>query len=259
MRSFIEATSFKIDKNPDWKLLEDLYNKNYLFFNGLKTEVIPKKIHQIWLGGEIPSKYNRLINLWKEKNPNWEFKLWNDNDVKKMKLINQKLFNASNNFGFKSDVLRYEILYEHGGLYVDTDFQCIKSFDDLTYLDFFTGGGYSTFPHAYNGLIASKPKHELMLNVINVLKEKENLDTKMGFDKILKFTGPDFFSNIFLSYIKKNTVDKIISFPRLFFYALPPGIRKEIRNENNDVLKKISSYTTDISYCLHLWHTSWQK
>jgi mannosyltransferase OCH1-like enzyme len=260
MNSFFNNLDFKIDGNPLWSVLEKYYNDYYLNNNNKNIETIPKIIHQIWLGSKIPAKYNRITNTWKEKNPDWEYKLWTDDDVSKINLVNNKIYNLSNNYGIKSDILRTEILYQFGGLYVDTDFECIKSFNDLTYLDFFTGNGYSKFPHVYNGLMACKPKHQLMLDYINGIKEKENTNLNVGFGDMLKIAGPDYFSDVFFNYIKKKNIDdKIVVFPRLFFYSVPPGIRREIR-EDNEISRKLTySYLNNNSYCIHLWHTSWQK
>jgi mannosyltransferase OCH1-like enzyme len=240
-----------------WKNAELNFNKHYLECSNKGVENIPKIIHQIWLGGKFPDKYQDLSNSWLDKNPNWKFKLWTDDDLEEFGLVNIKQFNDAPNLGMKSDIFRYEILYRYGGLYIDTDFQCLKSFDDLVYLELFTGTGHMDTPDMFNGLIACKPKHNIMKLLIDGIS---SIDTNIkDFNKILYTTGPKYFSKLFFEYIKKNPNDKVVLFPTKFFYSLPATMRFAVR-DNLDVRKRlVDEHLTDESYCVHLWYTSWQK
>src|ERR1035437_13952 len=137
MSEYIKYVNYKMNNHPDWKLLENLYEKNYENYLDKSLESIPKLIHQIWIGGKIPDKFKRLSETWIEKNPTWTYRLWGNDDVKDLNLVNKILYDRASNVGIKSDILRYEILYTFGGISVDTDFECIKSFDDLIFLSFF--------------------------------------------------------------------------------------------------------------------------
>lgn len=262
MGIYREHNDFKIDSNPLWESYEYYYQK---YLNNRKNGVnyqhnIPKKIHQIWLGGKIPSKFETLTKTWSELNFDWEYKLWTDDNID-FKLINEKIYNKSRNLGVKSDILRYEILYNYGGVYVDTDFQCIKSFNDFIGLDFFSGGGYSKFPHIYNGLFGCKPKYQLLLDVIDGIKKKENIDTnKIVGGEILKLAGPDFFSEIFFEFLRKNNnPENIVLFPRKYFYSFPPDQRKKTVNiGDKDREFALSFIDKELSYAIHYWSTSWK-
>ena len=71
-----------------------------------KNEEIPKIIHQIWLGDKPkPEYYQRLKKTWLFYNPEYQYILWDDKKVEKLKLINQRLFNNIKNPGAKSDIL----------------------------------------------------------------------------------------------------------------------------------------------------------
>lgn len=63
-------------------------------------------------------------------NPGWQYVLWTENNLPPM--INRRVFD---DFGraymAKADVLRYEVLFRFGGVYVDADQLCLRSFDDL--------------------------------------------------------------------------------------------------------------------------------
>ncbi len=94
------------------------------------AESIPKVIHQIWLGPKpIPQQFLEWSDTWRQHHPEWEYKLWREADiadlVPEMKM--PELFELKGvNPGVSSDVLRYEIMRQCGGMYVDFDFQCLR-------------------------------------------------------------------------------------------------------------------------------------
>ena len=108
-----------------------------------------KKIHQIWLQGEddIPAKYKFNINETIRLNPDWEYKLWDDDSLEKecMK-YGKKCFERYISYKHlhqKVDLGRYVVLYNEGGISVDMDARALKSFNNI--------------PHLYeNKLIVSK-------------------------------------------------------------------------------------------------------
>ena len=57
--------------------------------------------------------------------PDWEYKLWTDETVKEITLINQELFDKAKNYGEKSDILKWELVYRFGGVYIDTDMEAL--------------------------------------------------------------------------------------------------------------------------------------
>ena len=213
-----------------------------------KEPRIPKIIHQIWLGGRMPSVFKPLIETWLKNHPSWQYKLWTDADIESFHLENQELYNAAKNYGQRSDILRYEILYRYGGLYIDVDFKCIKPFDLLHHCyDFYTGLFDIATGTAANGLIGCAPDHPIMKEMIKSLKtiskESEYLD-------IIKLTGPDFFTNIFLKTYEQSP-GRAIVFPCTFFYPSPntaqfAGIIKQ------------SKYIQPESLAIHFWACSWQ-
>ena len=181
--------------------------------------------------------------------------LADDDDVEKFGMQNIDNYNRTNNLGSKSDIFRYEILYRYGGLYIDTDFECLKSFNDLTHLDFFTGTGHIDSPVVFNGLIACKPKH----NIIKKLIDDISVISTNDFNKIMDITGPIYFSNILFDYIRTHPNEKIVVFPTIFFYAFPAVHRQSVRSDDVVSQNLVKQFCIEESYCVHLWYTSWQK
>ena len=69
----IETSLFDIDfanSNADWAMIKDAYEKN-LAHNSDDCK-IPKIIHFIWLGSELPEKYESIIDGWRKHNPDFE-------------------------------------------------------------------------------------------------------------------------------------------------------------------------------------------
>ena len=106
--------------------------------------IVPLKIHFIWLGSFIPDKYMNNILTYKQNNKHYEINLWTDNekmtsshaikgihirDIGTLQFLNRDFFDAELNYGYKSDLLRYEIIYQEGGIYTDTDCVSLKPFD----------------------------------------------------------------------------------------------------------------------------------
>lgn len=89
--------------------------------------MIPKIIHQIWLGPKSPP-WN-LMNTWRQNHPDWAYYLWRDSN--RPILTAEKQFNRITSYTMKSDILRYELMFKYGGMYVDCDVLCLKPFDHL--------------------------------------------------------------------------------------------------------------------------------
>jgi inositol phosphorylceramide mannosyltransferase catalytic subunit len=238
------------ERSPEWKMLKELYILNYMhnYNRTVNTEfTIPKKIHQIWLGGPLPDKYLEFTKSWKKFHPNWEYHLWTGKDVDGLLSLGRNSYDVATNYGMKSDILRYEILYKYGGIYVDTDFECMKAFDGLLNLRFFTGVGYDTIMQLYIGLIACVPGHPIIFNCLQNMKTKY---TGTKGSVICNETGANYFTRMFVDNIKNHNGYGVVAFPTDFFYPYP----NNIRGEGNPY-----EYATENTYAIHHWAVSWSN
>lgn len=93
---------------------------------------IPKKIHYIWLGGkELPREFKENIDTWKKYNPDYEVIEWNEDNYDFWKNEYAREAIEARSYGFASNYARLDIIYNEGGIYLDTDVKAIKSFDCL--------------------------------------------------------------------------------------------------------------------------------
>lgn len=94
--------------------------------------MIPKIIHQIWVGDlPIPEKSVEFIKNIKTLHPEYEYRLWNNDDLTPLNFSNILYINKASSNAQKADMMRYEILYRFGGIYLDIDFELFKSIDGL--------------------------------------------------------------------------------------------------------------------------------
>lgn len=94
--------------------------------------MIPKKIHYCWFGrGELTAKSKKCIESWKKYCPDYEIIEWNeDNFDIYQNEYTKKVYNEKK-YAFLSDYVRLKVVYEYGGIYLDTDVEIIKPLDNL--------------------------------------------------------------------------------------------------------------------------------
>lgn len=215
------------------KKLEDLYNKNH--FSKTQRSDIPKifkVIHQIWIGPKpFPEVCKKLGNNWKKFHPTWEYRLWTNDSIdevlSQMSLEHRELYDQADDWRGKGDILRYHILYLHGGLYVDMDSLCLASFEEIHhYYDFYTGISHNNNWREEilnNATISCSPGHPIMKHVIDNIKKDTTKQwcyvhgvlyfTKAVLDILFEALGVNiaFPSNVFYPY-KLNKYDHSLNF-----------------------------------------------
>lgn len=94
--------------------------------------MIPKMIHYCWYGNkEKPVKFQKYMKTWRKMGGGYEVIEWNETncDLQCNNYIKKAV--EYKNWAFVSDYFRLRALYEFGGIYLDTDVEVYKSFDDL--------------------------------------------------------------------------------------------------------------------------------
>ena len=102
--------------------------------------MIPKLIHLCWLSGDpYPPKIRYCIDSWKKYLPDYEIMLWDTSrfDVNAIPWTRQAF--EKKKYAFAADYIRLYAVYNYGGIYLDSDVEVIKSFDDLLNLPYFAG------------------------------------------------------------------------------------------------------------------------
>lgn len=124
--------------------------------------MIPKIIHYCWCGpNEMPEDDKKRIEKWKEVCPDYKIIEWNEHnyDFHKNKYMDDAY--KAKKWGFVPDYARYDIIYQYGGVYLDTDVELIKNLDELLKNDVFFG--FETPEFVASGLgFGAIPQSELI-------------------------------------------------------------------------------------------------
>lgn len=248
--SFPQATAVTkrvigIDGDELMRCFKSLYDQNNLSRIKPSNQLrIPKIIHHVWLGSEVPDEFKAFMQSWIDMHmEGWQYYLWTDEEVAKIKLYNQKFYDAVDNYGVKSDIVKWEVVYRYGGVYVDTDFECLKPLDILHYTyDFYTGIQPldTQFLQLGAALFGAVPGHPILKHCIETIKDDwhhKGAPTK---------TGPVHFTKSFFAVAgKTGFID--IAFPAYYFY--PQGCQERALLYEEWVRKG--------AYAIHHWAKSW--
>jgi len=98
------------------------------------TPLIPPVIHYIWFGGEpIPANLQLCVNSWYEKCPEYRIIKWDESNYDINKNAYTKYCHDHKKWEYLSDYARIDVLFENGGIYLDTDVEIIRNIDDLRF------------------------------------------------------------------------------------------------------------------------------
>ena len=94
--------------------------------------MIPKKIHYCWFGrNPKPKLAEKCIASWRKYCPDYEIIEWNEDNFDVGMNAYTKTAYEEKKYAFLTDYARLLIVYEHGGIYFDTDVELLKPIDDL--------------------------------------------------------------------------------------------------------------------------------
>lgn len=94
---------------------------------------IVKKIHYCWLGSRLPDSVRKQVDSWRRLCPDYEFLEWNDGNVDYPDDPLWKHFCKEKRWGFASDIVRLDKVYQHGGFYLDCDVVMKRPLDQIPF------------------------------------------------------------------------------------------------------------------------------
>lgn len=207
--------------------------------------MIPKKIHYCWFGrNEMPQLALDCIASWHKYMPDWEYKLWNEDnfDINAVPYVKEAY--EAKKYAFVSDYVRLYALYKEGGVYLDVDFEVYKSFDSLLHWEAFAGFEGSKYSPLMMGVLASKPYGLWVKEQLGHYQERHfmNEDGSLDLTTNVKFVSERMREQGFVQNGVEQDYKDLHIFP-VEYFSPRNTMGQYIRTEN--------------TYCDHLGLGSW--
>lgn len=210
--------------------------------------MIPKIIHYVWVGGKpLTPLAEKCIESWKKFCPDYEIKRWDETnfDINQNKYCKEAYDNKK--WAFVSDYIRLKVLYDEGGVYMDTDVEVIKSIDE--FLDNKAFSGYESNNSIPTGIMASEKNGVWIKELLKdydtkkFINEDGSLNLETNVVQITK-TTKQMYPNLVLNG-EKTVLEDVVFYPKDYFCPLELATNK---------LKKTSN-----THTIHWFNGSWLK
>jgi inositol phosphorylceramide mannosyltransferase catalytic subunit len=193
---------------------------------------IPRVIHRIWLGdAPLPPEAEEFGDSWARHHPGWESRWWGDDDLRR--LVPAEAIERARSHSEQSNLLRYEILRRHGGIYLDTDVECLRPIDQL--LDGATAFAAWEGPESVGtAVLGAVPGHPLFEDAARAALPNSGRGVNSP-----EATGPRFFTLVVADHRNVRLFDSSLFYP----YRWDEPHRRSERFPD--------------AYAVHHWRLSW--
>lgn len=200
--------------------------------------MIPKRIFYVWFGGGAPHWLVHNVANWQEycedfeiikideNSPYFDFKYEYENCLFFRIFYDQKLY------ALASDYVRCKVLYDYGGIYLDTDITLRQNLTPLLNNKFFLGT-QDDFGNLGVGIFGAVEHYTLLHDMVDVYKYEYFKDKKV--------TIVDYMTDL----IERNKYEDLVCYPKEYFY---PYSYDSIYSQN---------CLTNSTYAIHWWGASW--
>jgi len=180
--------------------------------------------------------------MWAQKHPDWEVVLWGDEDLDWLE--NRRLYDEAEQYvpndavgQFRSDIARYEILFLHGGVYIDMDTEPLKPIDDLISVPLFAVWEVEGTWIA-NGIMGSEAGNDFMRKAVERLPR--SCEKHRG-RPATYLSGPRYITALYGDFSPDMTI-----YPTEYFL---PYLHSDIVRGSNPELEEYPN-----SYAVHHWN-----
>lgn len=205
--------------------------------------MIPKVIHYCWFGRkQLPQLAVKCIESWKKYLPEYEIREWNEDNFDVNIIPYAREAYEAKKYAFVSDYARFWILYNHGGLYFDTDVEVIKPMDDIIERGPFMGcendasdtSVASVAPGLGLGVNPGLGLYKELLDLYDTLHFK-NEDGSLNLKTIVEYT-----TEMLCGHGLKNTTELQLCagvwiYPKRYFNPMELGGRINVQKETHSI------------------------
>ena len=205
--------------------------------------MIPKKIHYFWFSNDpFPENIRQCMDSWGKVMPDFEIIKWDLSNTPMDCDFAQKAM-REHRWAFLSDYARLRILYEQGGIYLDTDMLAIKSIGDLLTEQAFWGrANNGMIEPVVIGAVKNHPTVKACLDIYMNKSDSEYREIPLEIQPIFTALGFD-KGNESMQRAGSNVI-----YPFDYFCPMP--------FEQADAKDPVS-YRTKNTYAIHLWNAAW--
>lgn len=206
--------------------------------------MIPKKIHYCWMSGEeYPELVKKCINSWKKIMPDYEIIEWNSLNFDYKENLYCKQAYDMKKWAFVSDYVRLKVLYEFGGIYLDSDIEVFRRFDDLLNNKAFTG--FESDEIIGPWLLASEANNPIFKQFLDAYQDrvfvKEDGELDLTPNPII--LSEILSSNGFENNGKFQNLNDIVIYPKQYFCP-------------KDFSTGVVEFSPE-NYCIHYFNGGW--
>lgn len=184
----------------------------------------------------MPEAFREYRDSWLDHNPGWDYKLWNLDNLDFVPHCSS-LLGECQHFAQMADLLRLEILYRYGGVYVDVDFECLRAINDIL-ADVVAFACSEDGRCVANGIVGAAAGSPLIESMIRQFPDR------LGKEPVNVETGPAFFTRVLLTSGFHND---FTLFPSWYFYPF----NYHTRDRKGVDLSR--------SYAVHHYADSWKR
>jgi hypothetical protein len=184
----------------------------------------------------MPRAFQRYWSGWRTLHPGWGMVTWKDSTLPTLE--NASAFRRAPTAAIRSNIARYEILLREGGVYVDTDFECLRNLEPL--LDGIDGFvAWAEDGVANNAIIGARPGHPFIHDLVMSLED--HILQHHAADAHVVQTGPHFLTTVLRRH------PDVATFPSELFYPYAWHERWRRRERFPD------------AYAVHHWSLTWRS
>ena len=225
---------------------------------------IPRLIHQTWKSDQIPPHWQPLQQSWRRWHPDWEYRLWTDEDnaafIARCYPEFLPVYEGYDKEIKRVDAVRYFIMHYFGGVYADLDFEALRPLDDLL-----TGKqlvlareppSHASADSAVrsrgldsilgNAFLASIPRHPFWEAVA------DGLVTHRHETEVLDATGPFLLTRVYQEYPHPHRLEILDS---EYLYPVSKWAAWRGYFDHPNWWKKVGEQ----AYAVHRWHGSFRR
>ena len=206
--------------------------------------MIPKVIHYCWFGKKpLPTLAVNCIDSWKKFCPDYEIIEWNEKnfDINSNTYVREAYENKK--WAFVSDYVRLYALYNHGGIYMDTDVQVLKPLD--AFLNDQAFSGFEAYDRVPTGIMGAEKEHHFFKKLLDYYTDRKFVlnDGKFDYTTNVEIITKYCYDRGLNLNNTKQTIENFTLYPSDYFCP-------------KDYITKKVNITVN-SYAIHHFDGSW--